>query len=155
MSEQRTASYEAGQAPLYRSGVPAKAGRAVKRVIQSDRLYIIHGIVFRVIYHPEALKERESKKIPQRERVALLSAIDKLKVQGPALPFPHQSSVKGAGGGLRELRPRAGRSQWRALYARIRDDAFLVAAVAPEAQRNKRGFDQAVRKAQKRLMEVS
>ena len=34
---------------------------------------------------------------------------------GPRLPFPHQSAVK-AGGGLAGLRPRGGRSPWRALY---------------------------------------
>jgi hypothetical protein len=45
-------------------------------------------------------------------------AVDKLRELGPHLPFPHASAVRGnEGAGLRELRPRAGRSPWRAIYA--------------------------------------
>src|SRR5215475_7578656 len=36
---------------------------------------------------------------------------------GPILPFPHQSAVRGSN--LRELRPRSGRSAWRALYRHV------------------------------------
>jgi len=57
-------------------------------------------------------------------------AVDKLVALGPTLPFPHQSSVQGVAD-LRELRPRAGRSRWRAFYRRI-GDVFVVAAVGPE-----------------------
>ena len=51
---------------------------------------------------------------------------------------------------LRELRPRGGRSPWRALYER-HGSAFVIAAVAPEAEVNSRGFDRAVRLARRRL----
>lgn len=34
---------------------------------------------------------------------------------------------------LRELRPRGGRSPWRALYRQVGDE-FVVAAIAPEAR---------------------
>jgi hypothetical protein len=51
---------------------------------------------------------------------------------------------------LRELRPRAGRSAWRALYRQV-GDMFVVAAVAPEAQSDPRGFGRSVRRAMQRL----
>ena len=46
---------------------------------------------------------------------------------------------------LRELRPRAGRSTWRALY-RQAGQVFVVAAVGPEAQADPRGLDRALRR---------
>lgn len=63
--------------------------------------------------------------LPANERNALLHAVDKLEAFGPQLGFPHTSAVQGFPG-LRELRPRAGRSPWRALYRRV-DDAFVIA----------------------------
>ncbi len=42
----------------------------------------------------------------------------KLGAYGPLLGYPHTSAVRGAEG-LRELRPRAGRSAWRALYRQV------------------------------------
>ncbi len=47
--------------------------------------------------------------LPVKERVAVMHAVEKLAAVGPALPFPHQSNVKGAER-LRELRARSGRS---------------------------------------------
>lgn len=103
-----------------------------------------------MVFHPEA--EAELDALPTKERVAVMHAVEKLAAVGPALPFPHQSKVKGAEG-LRELRPRGGRSQWRALYGRV-GDAFVIAAVGPEALVNPRGFRRAVIAATKRLDEV-
>ena len=54
---------------------------------------------------------------------------------------------------LRELRPRVGRSPWRALHRQV-GEAFVVAAIGPEAQSDPRGFDRAVRKALERLAKV-
>jgi len=71
---------------------------------------------------------------------------------GPLPGYPHTSAVRGAEG-LRELRPRAGRSAYRALYRRV-GEVFVVAAVGPEAQSDPRGFDRAVRRAQERLAKV-
>jgi hypothetical protein len=79
----------------------------------------------------------------------MLHAVDKLKALGPRLPYPHQSSVRGAHG-LRELRPRGGRSPWRAFYQR-HGNVFVIGAVGPEAQVDQRGFDKAVRDALARL----
>ena len=76
----------------------------------------------------------------------------KLQALGPALRHPHSSNVQGATG-LRELRPRAGRCAWRALYQRVKDD-FVIAAIGPEAESNRRGFDRACQDALKRLAEL-
>jgi hypothetical protein len=106
--------------------------------------------VWTVVFHPEA--EAELDALPPKERVAVMHAIEKLAAVGPALPFPHQSNVQGAER-LRELRPRGGRSPWRALYGRVKD-AFVVAAIGPEALVNARGFRRAVAVATKRLDEI-
>jgi hypothetical protein len=105
--------------------------------------------VWEVRYLPEASRERAG--LPATERLALDHAVDKLAAYGPQLPFPHQSSVRQAKG-LRELRPRSGRSPWRALYLR-RADVFVVAAVGPEAKTDPRGFARAVSNALARLQE--
>ena len=81
--------------------------------------------------------------------MAVRHAVDKLRALGTALPFPHQSNLAGANQ-LRELRPRAGRSRWRALYRQI-GDAFVVGTIAPEANLDRQGFSRAVRAAEARL----
>lgn len=84
------------------------------------------------------------------ERVAIQHAIEKLKVDGAALRAPHQSGVKGAAGqGLRELRPRQGRSRWRPIFRRF-GDFFVILAVAPEAEIDQGGYDRRVGEAQER-----
>jgi hypothetical protein len=83
------------------------------------------------------------------ERNALHNAVAKLEAIGPALGYPHTSAVRGTTN-LRELRPRAGRSPWRALYRQI-GDRFVIAAIAPEAQVDPRGFARACAAAQARL----
>jgi hypothetical protein len=103
--------------------------------------------VWTVRYVDEAVEEREG--LVNQEKVALDRAVDKLRILGPALPFPHQSDVRGAAG-LRELRPRAGRSPWRAFYLR-HQDTFLIGAIGPEAQVDSRGFRRAVQSALNRL----
>lgn len=103
-----------------------------------------------VLYHPAA--QGELNDLPEAEKAAIEHAVEKLVVLGPALPHPHQSNIQGAAG-LRELRPRGGRSPWRALYQRI-GEVFVIAAVGPEAQVDRRGFDRAVRLALARLAEL-
>ena len=56
----------------------------------------------------------------------MIRAVEKLEAFGPQLGHPHTSAVRGAPR-LRELRPRAGRSPWRALYRRV-GDVFVIAA---------------------------
>jgi hypothetical protein len=100
-----------------------------------------------VRHHPEA--DVELGALESAERAAIDHALDKLQALGDRLPFPHQSAVKGAPG-IRELRPRAGRSRWRALYGRV-GETFVFLAVGPEAGVDARGFDRAVRAALQRL----
>ncbi|MPZ14829.1 MAG: hypothetical protein GEU73_10485 [Chloroflexi bacterium] len=107
--------------------------------------------VWVVVYHPDALGEREE--LPTRERQALYNAILKLEAIGPALGYPHTSAIQGASSGLRKLRPRAGRSPWRGLY-RLVGDRFVIAAVAPEAQRDPHGFTRACEAAVQPLSEL-
>ncbi len=110
------------------------------------------GGAWAVRYHPKARAEADA--IPTHEQRAVDNAIDKLAALGPLLAFPHSSKVMGdPGGALRELRPRAGRSPWRCIYQRI-GDIFVIAAVAPEAQKDKAGFERAVAAAKTRLAEI-
>lgn len=101
-------------------------------------------------YLPAAVAEREA--LTPREKAALINAEAKLAALGPSLPYPHSSSVQGADR-LRQLRPRGGRSPWRALYRQVGGE-FVVAAVGPEAQVDARGFAAACRRAEARLAEI-
>ncbi len=103
-----------------------------------------------VRYHPEA--ESELADLPRGERIAMANAVEKLRSLGLRLPFPHQSAVRGVRN-LRELRPRAGASPWRAFYRRIRND-FVIGGIGPEAEVDQRAYDAAVQRAMERLREV-
>ena len=84
--------------------------------------------------------------------MAIAHVIEKLEVDGPTLRSPHQSGVKREGGsGLRELRPRRGRSRWRPLYRRTEETLFAILAIGPEAEIDKVGYAKAVRLAKQRL----
>lgn len=100
-------------------------------------------------YHPDAKAEEDA--LPPREQVAMINAVDKLRVAGPALSFPHQSAVRSST--VRELRPRGGRSPWRAFYRRV-GDQFVVGAIGPEAAVNPQGFQKAVRFAESRINRI-
>ncbi len=104
-----------------------------------------------VLWHPDAETERHQ--LPTKEEAAIVNAADKLQALGPDLPFPHTSNVQIATD-LRELRPRAGRSAWRAFYRRI-GAAFVIAAVGPEAQADPRGFRKTVQAAERRLDDMT
>lgn len=103
-----------------------------------------------VVYLEDA--ERERLVLPTVERNALIHAVEKLEAFGPGLSYPHTSAVQGFAG-LRELRPRAGRSPWRVLYRRV-GDVFVIAAVGAEAQSDQRRFNRAARQAVARLAEL-
>ena len=87
--------------------------------------------------------------LPRAEQQALLNGLEKLRDLGVRLGYPNTSKVQGAHD-LRELRPRAGRSAWRAFYRRI-GDTLVVGAIGPEARANPRGFRAAVATAVERL----
>jgi hypothetical protein len=111
--------------------------------------------VWKVLWHPAALDERDALS-DARERVAIAAVIEKLRVDGLALRHPHQSAVMGRNGsGLRELRPRRGRSRCRPIYCRLENRLFAIVAVAPEAGIDPSGYDRAVSVAQHRFEVLS
>ena len=111
------------------------------------------GPPYEVRWHPEADAERDAS-WPPGEKVAMFHSVEKLEAVGPRLGHPHSSAVQGEkGGGLRELRPRAGRSRWRPIYRQVTAQAFVILAVGPEAGIDQAGFDAAVGRAAKRLAE--
>jgi phage-related protein len=87
-------------------------------------------IAVEVVILAEALDELAA--LPAAERQAVARAIGKLEVGGDQLGFPHTSAIQGAASTLREVRPRAGRSRWRAFYRRVRDQ-LVIGAIGPEA----------------------
>ena len=96
--------------------------------------------------HPEAMVELGA--LPPKEHAARLNAIAKLEALGADLGYPHTSQVQGST--VRELRPRGGRSPWRAFYRRV-GDVLVIGAIGPEAQSNERGSRAAVERAVRRL----
>ena len=80
------------------------------------------------------------------------NAVRKLEAVGPALGYPHTSAVQEADR-LRELRPRAGRSPWRALYRQF-GEMFVIAAICPEAVKDSRRFSSGCDDAAERLAEL-
>src|SRR5690625_442725 len=103
-----------------------------------------------VVYLPGAASERG--RLEARERAVLHNAVRKLEALGPDLGYPHSSDVPGADRS-RELRPRAGRSAFRALYRQI-GGLFVIAAIAPEALHDRKGLDRACHAAETRLGEI-
>ncbi len=82
----------------------------------------------------------------------MLHAAQKLEIAGPRLGHPQSSAVRGeVGQGLRELRPRAGRSRWRPIYRRVNLSTFVIFSVGPEAEIGSRGYDAAVARAVERF----
>jgi hypothetical protein len=71
-----------------------------------------------VIYDPDAVVDLLAMKSKEEHR-ALLNAVRKLGELGEQLGPPHMKPLKGdRAAALRELRPRQGRSDWRAVYRR-------------------------------------
>ncbi len=100
-----------------------------------------------VLAHAAAAEEYRG--LPGREQEAMDNAIAKLEALAEQLGYPHSSAVKGADR-LRELRPRAGRSRWRAFYRHI-GGVMVIGAFGPEAKVDPRGFQAAVHRATERL----
>jgi hypothetical protein len=80
-----------------------------------------------VIYDPDAVTELLAMKSKEEHR-ALLNAVRKLGELGEQLGPPHVKPLKGSrAASLRELRPRQGRSDWRAIYRRAGDFYVILA----------------------------
>ncbi len=90
--------------------------------------------------------------MPTAEQVAMRRVLELLRQEGDQLGAPYSSNVEGADR-LRELRPRAGRSPWRAFYRRI-GERMRVGAFGPEALSNPPGFRRAMRAAEERLNRI-
>jgi hypothetical protein len=81
-----------------------------------------------VVYDPDAVAEFVAVK-SKEEQKAIFNAVDKLRELGERLPPPHMKPLRGpTAAGLRELRPRRGSSDWRALYRRC-GPLYVVLAV--------------------------
>lgn len=105
-------------------------------------------------WHPQAAAERDAS-WPPAEHAAIFHAAQKLEAEGPRLPYPHSSAVQGdTGKGLRELRPRSGRSRWRPIYRQVALDTFAILAVGPEATIDEAGFNAALARATERLEQI-
>lgn len=99
--------------------------------------------------HPEFERElAELARSDPREAQAVRNAIRFLSSDGPALGFPWSSAVRSVRG-LRELRPRGGRSRVRVLYVR-RERGIYLLAIAPEANSDPPRFRVAIARAQQR-----
>jgi hypothetical protein len=84
---------------------------------------------YTVIYDPDAVVELAIAVKSKEELRAIFNAVQKLRELGERLAPPHMKPLQGeAAGGLRELRPRQGRSDWRALYCR-RGSVYVILAV--------------------------
>jgi hypothetical protein len=102
-----------------------------------------------VIYDPDAVAELLAMKSKEEHR-ALLNAMRKLGELGERLGPPHVKPLKGdRAAALRELRPRQGRSDWRAIYRRAGDFYVILAidrhkdftALIERAQVRAEGYD--------------
>jgi hypothetical protein len=127
--------------------------RGRKSASKASQRIVIRGAPARweVKWHPQARDEKRSVD-DAKERVAIAHVVEKLQVDGAALRSPHQSAVMGEeGSGLRELRPRRGRSRWRPIYRRIDERLFAILSIGPEAEIDRAGYDRAVRAAKQRL----
>jgi phage-related protein len=83
-----------------------------------------------VIYDAAAAQELVVAVKSKEGRRAIFNAIDKLEALGEQLAPPHMKPLGGEGAaGLRELRPRQGRSDWRPVYTRIGERAYVILAV--------------------------
>jgi hypothetical protein len=94
----------------------------------------------------DAAREFATNVKSKEELKALHNAVDKLRRLGPQLAPPHVKKLKGDdAAGLCELRPRHGRSDWRALYRRV-GDVYVILAVCRHAE-----MDPATLEAQRRV----
>jgi len=80
-----------------------------------------------VIYDPDAVVDLLAMRSRDEHR-ALLNAVRKLGELGNQLRPPHMKPLKGdRTATLHELRPRQGRSDWRAIYRRAGDFHVILA----------------------------
>jgi len=128
---------------------PQSTGRSRGRLGTNTTGDIIGAM--EILFHHAARLEFNS--LPESEKSAMRTAIARLEEFGDQLGARHTSAVQGSAG-LPELRPRRGRSPWRAIYRRV-GPIMVVGAFGPEAQVDRPGFDRTVRLAEQRIAEAA
>ncbi len=98
-----------------------------------------------VLFDVDAVAELATAVKSKEDKNAIFNAIDKLRQLGEHLVPPHMKPLRG-GAGLRELRPRQGRTDWRLVYART-GEAYVVLAVGRHD-----GFDALLARGEARLV---
>ena len=108
----------------------------------------------RISSTPEFEREQTAlDSLEPREAIAIAHAIEKLMIEGVRLGYPWSSAVRQSPvPGLRELRPRGGRSRHRVLYRQV-TGGFELLAIAREAQSDRRAFTAALQRAAARAAE--
>jgi hypothetical protein len=100
---------------------------------------------YTVIYDPDAVHEFVAVVKSKEGHRSILNAVVKLRELCERLGPPHMKPLQGAAAaGLRELRPKQGRSDWRAIYRRA-GSTYVILAVDRHAN-----FDSLIARAQMR-----
>jgi len=84
---------------------------------------------YTVIYDVDAVNELVTAVKSRDANRAIVNAVFKLREMGERLAPPHMKPLRGtATSGLRELRPKQGRSDWRAVYRRA-GSVYVILAI--------------------------
>jgi hypothetical protein len=84
---------------------------------------------YTVIYDVDAVNELVTAVSSKDANRSIVNAVLKLSEMGERLAPPHMKPLQGAAtSGLRELRPKQGRSDWRLLYRRA-GSVYVILAV--------------------------
>jgi len=84
---------------------------------------------YTVIYDVDAVNELVTSVKSKDAHRSIFNVVHKLREMGERLAPPHMKPLQGvATSGLRELRPKQGRSDWRAIYRRA-GSVYVILAV--------------------------
>ncbi len=84
---------------------------------------------YTVIYDVDAVSELVIAVKSKDANRSIVNAVFKLREMGERLAPPHMKPLQGtAASGLRELRPKQGRSDWRAIYRRA-GSVYVILAI--------------------------
>jgi hypothetical protein len=85
--------------------------------------------LYTVIYDVDAVNELVTAVKSKDANRSIFNAVLKLREMGERLAPPHMKSLQGTtASGLRELRPKQGKSDWRAIYWRA-GSVYVILAV--------------------------